>query len=296
MEGARDAPLSPAWVAGAAALFIFFWASGFVAAKYGFPHAEPFTFLAIRFVIGSAALLAICVLWKAEWPSTARGFGHVIAAGLMVQTFYLVGVYYGIYLGVSTGIVALVVGLQPLLTGALAGSFLAERVSPRQWLGLALGFSGLGMVVAERVTLAGAPLGGFAIAALGLVSITVGTLYQKKYCAAFDIRTTVAIQNLASCVVMFALAAVFETMVVHWTGEFLFALLWSAFGLSVIAIALYYWLVRRGAAAKVTSLIYLSPPTTALMGWAVFDETLGWIALGGMTVAVAGVALATGRK
>lgn len=296
MGGARDAPLSPAWVAGAAALFIFFWASGFVAAKYGFPYAEPFTFLAIRFVIGSAVLLAICVLWKADWPRTAGGFGHIIAAGLMVQSFYLVGVYYGIYLGVSTGIVALVVGLQPLLTGALAGSFLAERVSPRQWFGLALGFAGLGMVVAERVTLAGAPLAGFAMAALGLVSITIGTLYQKKYCAEFDIRSTVAIQNLASCVVMFVLAVGFETMVIHWTGEFLFALLWSAFGLSVIAITIYYWLVRRGAAAKVTSLIYLSPPTTALMGWAVFDETLGWVALGGMAVAVAGVALATGRK
>ncbi len=296
MAGARDAPLSPSWVAGAAALFIFFWASGFVAAKYGFPYAEPFTFLAIRFVIGTAALLAICLLWKAEWPRTLQGFGHVVAAGLMVQSFYLVGVYYGIYLGVSTGIVALVVGLQPLLTGALAGSFLAERVSPRQWFGLALGFIGLGMVVAERVTLAGAPLAGFAIAAFGLVAITLGTLYQKKYCAAFDIRTTVAIQNFASCVVMFALAAIFETMAVRWTGEFLFALLWSAFGLSVIAIMLYYWLVRRGAAAKVTSLIYLSPPTTALIGWAVLDETLGWVALGGMAVAVAGVALATGRK
>jgi drug/metabolite transporter (DMT)-like permease len=296
MEGARNATLSPAWVAGAGALFIFFWASGFVAAKYGFPYAEPFTFLAIRFVIGSFALLAICLLWKTEWPRTARGFGHIIAAGLMVQSFYLVGVYYGIYLGLSTGIVALVVGLQPLLTGALAGSFLGERVSARQWSGLALGFAGLGMVVAERVTLAGAPLAGFAMAALGLVSITLGTLYQKKYCAAFDIRSTVAIQNLASCVVMLVLAAGFETMVIHWTGEFLFALLWSAFGLSVIAITIYYWLVRRGAAAKVTSLIYLSPPTTALMGWAVFDETLGWVALGGMAVAVAGVALATGRK
>jgi drug/metabolite transporter (DMT)-like permease len=293
MVGARDAPLSPVWVAGAAALFIFFWASGFVAAKYGFPYAEPFTFLAIRFVIGSAALLVICLVWKAEWPHNPRDFGHVVAAGLMVQSFYLVGDYYGIYLGVSTGIMALVVGLQPLLTGALAGSFLRERVSRRQWLGLGLGFIGLGMVVAERVTLAGAPLAGFGIAAFGLVSITLGTLYQKRYCAEFDIRSTVAIQNLASCAVMFALAASFETMEVQWTGEFLFALLWSAFGLSVIAIALYYWLVRRGAAAKVTSLIYLSPPTTAVMGWLAFNETLAPVAIAGMAIAIGGVALAT---
>ena len=293
MEAARSAPLGPARVAGAAALFIFFWASGFVAAKYGFPYAEPFTFLAIRFVIGSAALLAICLVWKAEWPRTLPEFARIAAAGLMVQSFYLVGVYYGIYLGVSTGVIALVVGLQPLLTGALAGSFLGERVIARQWAGLALGFIGLGMVVAERVTVAAAPLAGFAFAALGLVSITVGTLYQKKHCTGFDIRSMVAIQNIVSCVVLFALAGAFETMVVNWTGEFMFALLWSAFGLSVIAITIYYWLVRRGAAAKVTSLIYLSPPTTALMGWAAFGETMGWVALAGMAAAVAGVALAT---
>ncbi len=293
MEDARAAPLNPAWVVGAGALFIFFWASGFVAAKYGLPYAEPFTFLAIRFVIGSAALMAICLVWKAEWPRTLPDLARIAAAGLMVQSFYLVGVYYGIYLGVSTGVIALVVGVQPLLTGALAGSFLGERVSARQWAGLALGFIGLGMVVAERVSVAAAPVAGFAFAALGLVSITVGTLYQKKHCAGFDIRSMVAIQNIVSCAVLFALAASFETMIVDWTGEFLFALLWSAFGLSVIAIAIYYWLVRRGAAAKVTSLIYLSPPTTALMGWAAFGETMSWVALAGMAVAVAGVALAT---
>ncbi len=292
MATGRAAPFSPALFALVAALFIFFWASGFVAAKYGFPYAEPFTFLALRFVIGSATLLAICLLWKVEWPRAPRDWLHIVTAGLMVQTFYLVGAYYGIYLGISTGIIALVLGLQPLLTGALVGSFLGERVGARQWLGLGLGFVGLGMVVAERVTIAGAPVAGFAFGALGLVSITLGTLYQKRFCGDFDIRSSVAVQNVVSCAVMFALAATFETMVVQWTGEFLFALLWSAFGLSVIAITLYYWLVRRGAAARITSLIYLSPPTTAIMGWLAFGETLGALALGGMAIAVAGVALA----
>ncbi len=279
--------------AAAAALFIFFWASGFVAAKYGFPYAEPFTFLAIRFVIGSAVLVPLCLIWKAAWPRTARDVGHAIAAGTMVQSFYLVGVYYGIYLGISTGVVALVVGLQPLLTGALAGLVLAERVTARQWLGLVIGLVGLGLVVADKTTTAGASVGAVAITAFGLVSITVGTLYQKRYCAAFDIRSSVAIQNIAGAALMFALAGMFETMAVQWTGEFLFALLWSALGLSVIALTLYYWLVRRGAAAKVISLIYLSPPVTAVMGWLAFSETLGPSAIAGMAIVASGVALAT---
>ncbi len=279
--------------AAAAALFIFFWSSGFVAAKYGFPHAEPFTFLAIRFAIASGVLVPVCNAWKVAWPRTMAGIGHVVAAGLMVQSLYLVGVYYGIYLGISTGVVALVMGLQPLLTGALAGMALAERVTPRQWLGLVLGFAGLGLVAADKTIVSGISLGAFAITALGLVAITLGTLYQKRFCASFDIRSSVAIQNVVSCAVMFALAGAFETMAVRWTGEFLFALLWSAFGLSVIAITLYYWLVRRGAAAKVTSLIYLSPPVTAVMGWLAFGEIMGPGAIAGMAIAVAGVALAT---
>lgn len=280
-------------VAVAAGLFIFFWASGFVAAKFGFPYAEPFTFLAIRFVIGSAVLIPLCLIWKAAWPKTPRDIGHAVAAGTMVQSLYLVGVYYGIYLGISTGIVALIAGMQPLLTGALAGLMLAERVTARQWLGLVIGFAGLGLVVADKTTTAGATAGAFAITTFGLVAITVGTLYQKRFCASFDIRSSVAIQNIAGAALMFALAGIFETMAVQWTGEFLFALLWSALGLSVIALTLYYWLVRRGEAAKVTSLIYLSPPVTAIMGWLAFNETLGLSAIAGMAVVAAGVALAT---
>ena len=279
--------------AAAAALFIFFWASGFIAAKYGFPYAEPFTFLAIRFVIGSAVLVPMCIVWKVAWPRTARDIGHAAAAGTMVQSCYLVGVYYGIYLGISTGVIALVVGLQPLLTAAFAGLALAERVTPRQWFGLVLGFAGLALVVADKATTAGVSAGAFAIAAFGLVSITVGTLYQKRFCASFDIRSSVAIQNITGAVVMFALAGIFETMTVQWTGQFLFAVLWSALGLSVIALTLYYWLVRRGAAAKVTSLIYLSPPVTAVMGWLAFGETLAPAAIAGMAIAIGGVALAT---
>ena len=284
--------LNPAVFATLAGLFIFLWASGFVAAKYGLPYAEPFTLMAARFVVGSAILVPACLILKAAWPKSLKAAAHILLAGFGVQTVYLIGVYYGIWFGVSTGITALVVGLQPLLTGVLAGFVLRETVTGRNWLGLVLGFFGLALVVWDRVVSPEDAWWGLVILLMGLGGITAGTLYQKKYCGTFDVRTGVALQNVMSCIVMLVLAGLFETMRINWTGAFVFAVLWSAIGLSVFAICLYYWLIQRGAAARVTSLIYLSPPTTAVMGWAMFGEVMSWWAIAGMAVATLGVALA----
>jgi len=292
MSDTKPSKLPPATMAAASALFIFFWASGFIAAKFGLPYAEPFTFLTLRFLVALAILVPLAILWRADWPSSLGVISHIIVAGLLVQTIYLIGVFYGIYLGISTGIIALIVGLQPLITGALAASVLGERVTARQWEGLALGFVGLGLVVAEKVGHPSGQAWGVAFGTLALAGITLGTLYQKRFCAETDIRVAVTIQNGISLIVIAILAVSWETMVINWTGEFVFALLWSGIGLSVIAIYLYYLLVRHGAAAKVTSLIYLSPPTTALMGWLMFDEIFAPMAMLGMLIAVAGVALA----
>jgi drug/metabolite transporter (DMT)-like permease len=298
MNAASPSPsaLNPMTFASIAALFIFFWASGFVAAKYGLPYAEPFTLMAARFVVGAAILVPACFVLKATWPKTLRDTTHILIAGFGVQTVYLIGVYYGIWFGISTGVTALVVGLQPLLTGVLAGFVLKEKVTPRNWVGLVLGFIGLGLVVWDRVLAPTDALWGLAMLLMGLAGITLGTLYQKKYCGPFDVRAGVALQNVMSCIVMLVLAVIFESMIIDWTGEFVFAVLWSAIGLSVFAICLYYWLVQRGAAARITSLIYLSPPTTAVMGWAMFGEILSWQAIAGMAVAMTGVALAVRNR
>ena len=292
MSDQNSQRLQSAIVTAAPALFIFFWASGFIAAKYGLPYAEPFTFLTIRFLIALILLVPISVLWQVRWPVGLSAVGHVVVAGFLVQTVYLIGVFYAVFLGISTGVIALIVGLQPLVTGALAGSVLGEQVTVRQWGGLALGFLGLGLVVADNVDLASDQAWGAALGGLALAGITVGTLYQKKFCADVDIRAAVTIQNGFSCIVIGLLAISFESMIIDWTGEFIFALFWSGIALSVIAIALYYLLVRRGATAKVTSLLYLSPPTTAVMGWMIFGETFAPVAILGMIIAVAGVALA----
>lgn len=288
----QDSTLNPALFASVAGLFIFFWASGFVAAKYGLPYAEPFTLLSCRYIVASFILIPACFMMKAAWPRTRRQAFHILVAGFLIQTVYLTGVYSGINLGVSTGVTALVVGLQPLLTGALTGIVLGERVTARNWTGLMLGFAGLALIVWDRVTAPEDTLAGMGMCIVGLVGITVGTLYQKRFCGSFDVRTGVAMQSAISCVVSVAIAASMETMKIDWTGEFVFAVLWSAVGLSVIASSLYYWMVQRGAAARVTSVIYLSPPTTAVMGWAMFGETMSWMAIGGMALAMSGVAMA----
>jgi drug/metabolite transporter (DMT)-like permease len=155
MEKPNYQSLSPGWVVVASVLFIFFWASGFVAAKYGLPYTEPFTFLTLRFLIALIILIPLAFVWRVHWPNTLASSLHVVIAGLLVQTTYLTGVFYGIYLGLSTGVMALIVGLQPLITGSIASSVLSERISVKQWAGLGLGFIGLGLVVSEKVELSG---------------------------------------------------------------------------------------------------------------------------------------------
>ncbi|MBT6205209.1 MAG: DMT family transporter, partial [Rhodospirillaceae bacterium] len=165
-------PLTPPMFALFAALFLLFWSTGFVAAKFGLPYAEPLTFLGTRFVIASVLMLLLCFVLRASWPRRLREYGHIIIAGLLVQIGYLIGVYYGIYLGVSIGIMALIVGLQPLVTSVLVGPLLGESVSPRQRLGLVLGFGGLGLVVAEKVAFGEAVWLGYLLGLMALVAIT----------------------------------------------------------------------------------------------------------------------------
>lgn len=282
---------SPKVIGVFSAVFIFFWASGFIVAKYGFPYAEPFTFLSLRFAVAIGFMFPLCCVWKAQWPRGRLEILHVLVAGWLTQTTYLTGVWYAIWVGIPTALVALIVGLQPLITGAFSRIFLGECVSRSQWYGLFLGFFGLILVVGQNRAAVDNVWGLF-FCLLALVGITFGTLYQKKFCASVDVRTAVTIQNAGSLIFVLPIAYSFEGMSIEWTIEFWFALIWSVFGLSVIAIALLFILVQRGAATKVTSMIYLSPPTTALMGWIIFGETMSTYALAGLVISALGVALA----
>lgn len=272
-------------------LFVLLWSTGFIGAKYGLPYAEPLTFLLIRLGLVAAVLALVALASRAPWPKDWATAGRIALAGLLVHGVYLSGVFLAIAHGLPAGVTALVVGIQPLLTAALSGPLLGERVSGRQWAGLLLGLAGVGLVVREKLSIDAEHLIGIGYAVAALVGITLGTLYQKRHGGGMDLRSGTAIQYAATALVLAVAAPMFETMQVQWTGEFLFALLWLSFVLSVGAIFLLFALIRRGAAAKVASLFYLTPPVTALVAWILFGEKLGVAALAGMAVAVCGVAL-----
>jgi drug/metabolite transporter (DMT)-like permease len=209
----------------------------------------------------------------------------------LVQALYLGCVFAAIHFGMPAGLSALVVSAQPLLTAALVGPLLGERVTPRQWLGFVLGLAGVALVVGHKVDFAGTELLGLVFCLAGLAAITVGTIYQKKHGGGMDLRSGSVIQFAASAVAMAPLALAFEGMRVEWTGEFVLALGWLCVVLSIGAITLLFLLIRQGAAGKVASLFYLVPPVTALMAWPLFGETLGLFGVVGMAVAAVGVAL-----
>jgi drug/metabolite transporter (DMT)-like permease len=266
-------------------LFVFLWSTGFIGAKYGLPYAEPLTFLLTRYCLVLGLMTIFALATRAPWPREARQIFHIGVSGIFVHALYLGGVFVAIKHGLPAGITALIVGMQPLLTACGAGWLLGERVSARQWLGLGLGFVGVTLVVANK--LGNLPLGTMMIPALvALLAITVGTLYQKRFCPHFDLRTGSVIQFLPSAVITALAASASETMVIDWTPSFVFALLWLVLVLSFAAISLL----------NVARLFYLTPPSTAIIAWAVFGETLGGLALAGMVLAVSGVYLARASK
>lgn len=283
---------APAWISRfAPGLFVVLWSSGFIGAKFGLPYAEPFTFLLLRLCLVSSILVVAALAGRAPWPTGFKEIGHVTVAGLLVHGAYLGGVFAAIHDGLPAGLVALIVGLQPLITAALVGRLFGENVTARQWLGLVLGLFGVWLVVSQKVALT-AGLGAYLWCVTALFGITAGTLYQKRFCTRMDLRSGTAVQYMATCVLLAILALSLETMHIEWTAQFVFALLWLVFVLSVGAIFLLFLLIRQGQAARVASLFYLTPPTVAVMAWALFGESLPPVALAGFAVVALGVALA----
>jgi len=287
-------------LAGAPALFVLLWSTGFIGAKFGLPFAPPLTFLLVRFACVIAILACLAFALRRPWPHTPEQWFHIAIAGVLLHGGYLSGVFLAIHNGMPTGAVALIVGVQPLLTAFLSASMVGERVSGRQWAGLLLGFGGVALVVGDKMGIAaagpdlvsGASVAGLAFSALALLSITLGTLYQKRHCAELDLWSGSVIQFAAAALALLPFALAFESMHIEWSGQFLFALAWLIVVLSLGAISLLHLLIRRGAATRVSALFYLTPPTTALLAWLLFGETLRLAAIAGMAIAAVGVAIA----
>ena len=277
----------------APAIFVVLWSTGFIGTKYVLNSAEPLTYLAIRMAFVVALMAIIVGIARPRWPDRI-GIGHSIVAGILVHGVYLGGTAIAIAHSIPAGLSALIPGLQPILTSTLANRWLGERVMPLQWAGLLLGLAGVVLILHDRPMSRDAGWGWLA-SGVSLVSITLGTLYQRRYCGQIDWRAGNLVQYIAVTIFFGAGAWLFETNVVHWTSEFILALAWLAVVLSIGSIGLLYWLIRRSAATSVASLFYLVPAVTAVMAYVLFGERLDGVAIVGMVACAAAVFLVNRR-
>ncbi|WKB55081.1 DMT family transporter [Eleftheria terrae] len=271
-------------------VFVLVWSTGFIVARYGMPYAPPLGFLALRYAFSIACFLPWVLLARAPWPRSPSQWGHLAVTGALMQAGYLGGVWAAVKAGMGAGTIALIVGLQPVLTALwLASRGDGQgRASSRQWLGLALGFAGLALVVGRKLGQGELNALNLGLALFALLSMTAGTLYQKRHVQPCDVRTAMTVQLLAALLVSAPLAWLErESIVLH--PHFVGAMAWSVCGLTLGGSSLLYLLIQRGAATSVTSLLYLVPPCTAVMAWLLFGETLGWMALAGMALTAVGV-------
>ncbi|WP_146686356.1 DMT family transporter [Bradyrhizobium canariense] len=273
----------------APAIFVVLWSTGFIGTKYVLRDAEPLTYLTIRMILVVGLLAIIAAIARPRWPNWF-GVGHSVVAGILVHGFYLGGTAVAIAHSIPAGLSALIPGLQPILTSTLANRWLGERVTPLQWMGLLIGLAGVVLILHGR------PMGGEAgwgwlASGVSLVSITLGTLYQRQYCGGIDWRAGNLIQYIAVAIFFATGAWLFESNVVHWTTEFVLSVIWLAVVLSIGSIGLLYWLIRRSAATSVASLFYLVPAVTALMAYVLFGERLDPVSIAGMVACAAAVFL-----
>ncbi len=272
----------------AAPLFVVLWSTGFIGAKYGLPHIEPVTFLVLRFALVVAALVFWVVLARTAWLTLAQARDAAII-GILLQAVYLGGIYKAIDLGVEAGVAALIVGLQPVLTAFIARQFLGERLSPVQWAGIALGAIGVGLVVMRKLDAGIGDWRGVALCLVALAGISIASILQKTRATDHPMRTSTLVQFLAALAVLAPLSFAFETREVTWSGELIFTMAWLVLVMSLGALSLLLFLIRRGAASNVASLFFLVPPTTALMAWGIFGEVLGPVEIAGVGLAASGV-------
>ena len=277
-----------------APIFVLLWSTGFIIAKLAMPYVEPATFLFWRFTGVLVVMALLNFVWRIVWPGKEQ-IKHIAIAGAFLQFGYVFGVWSAVRLGMGAGLVSIMVGLQPILTAWFA-SWVSEKVRPKQWIGLVFGFSGVALVVAEKIGFTHIPFASYLFAFAALLSITFGTLYQKKHCPIFDLRAGSAIQFGISAFLAFWVMFFFESSQMVWNLSVIAALFWAVIPLSIGSISLLFMMIRKGAATKVTSLLYLTPPTTAAIAWLMFDEPFNLLMVLGLAITMTGVLLVNSGK
>ncbi|MGJ7506952.1 DMT family transporter [Variovorax sp. GT1P44] len=281
---------SAGWLRALPAVFVLIWSTGFIVARYGMPYAPPLKFLSVRYALSVICFLAWVRLARVAWPRDRVQWGHLAVTGVLMQAGYLGGVWAAVRAGMGSGLIALLVGIQPVLT-AVWMSMNGGNITRRQWAGLFLGFAGLVLVVSRKLGQGGEVSAlTMGLALMALLSITAGTLYQKRFLAPCDVRSANAIQTAAALLVTLPFAAL-ETDSIQWNLASGGAMAWSVLALSLGGSSLLYILIQRGTATAVTSLLYLVPPCTAVMAWLLFAEPITLVTLAGIATTAIGVSL-----
>ncbi len=276
--------------------FVIVWGSGFVATKIGIQYAAPFTFLSLRFAFGLLCLIPLVMWLKPAWPQSHREWLHVIVAGLLMHAIHLSGSHYAQYLGMSAGIAAVILALQPLATAIIAIGWFGERPSGRQWLGIALGFAGVSLIVWHKIDIRAVTAGSLVAVATGLAALTVGTLYQRRFCPAVDLRSGALIQFAASLLVLVPLSFAFEGGRVIWSWPLLGSIVFLVVLASILGVNALHTLMRRGEATRVTSMMYLPPIFAVAMEYLAFGVVPTSISIAGIIITSLGVAMVMARK
>lgn len=281
-------------------LFVFLWSTGWISARAAAPYADPILFLVIRFGLAAVALLAISLAMGATWPARRRDAGHAMMSGFLIHAAYLGPVWWAVAHGVPTAISGLIAALQPILTALLAPRLVGETISVRQWLGIGLGFVGIAVVLSPKLAGLGAlALGDFALPlavnVVGMIAVTLGTFYQKRFIPTGDLRTVATLQYVAASASLVPFALLLEPLRFEWNWQSGLTMAWSVLALSIGAVGLLLMLIRQGAVSRAATLIYLVPPAVAIEAFILFGETLAPVQIAGMALTALGVALAVRR-
>jgi len=272
--------------------FVAIWGSGFIATKVGIQYAAPFTFLSLRFVFGLLCLIPLVIWLRPSWPTSRREWFHVIVAGLLMHAVHLSGSHYAQYLGMSAGIAAVILALQPLATAVIAMGWFSERIGRLQWAGIAIGFAGVALIVWHKIDIRAVTAGSLIAVFVGLVSLTAGTLYQRRFCPKVDLRSGALIQFAASLLVLIPLALAFEDVRVQWSWALLSSIAFLVIFASILGVNALHTLMRRGEATRVTSMLYLPPIFAVAMEYLVFGVIPTAVSIIGIVITSIGVAMA----
>ena len=276
--------------------FVIVWGSGFVATKVGLQYAAPFTFLTLRYAFGLACLIPLVLALRPRWPTSRAEFGHVLAAGLLMHAANLGGSHYAQYLGMSAGVTALILAVQPLLTALIVSRWMSERLSARQWLGVALGLAGVALVVWHKIDIRAVTWTSLAAVGFSLAAITAGTLYQRVFCPRVDLYGAALLQFAISLAVLAPLAWIVEGMQVRWAWQLFAAIAFLVILASILAVNALHTLMRHGEATRVTSLMYLTPVFAVVLELLMFGVMPTPLSLAGIAIACLGVAMVTWKK